>query len=133
MCNFKVGQLVCLKSNTSKKGAIVSITDEDIISVFIDNEIQPFYESQLIDINSKVQFSQTYSDFVDFHNYMTAIEVGKASRSSLFSLNSGKIDFIPYQYRPVLKFIKSDQPRILIADSVGVGKTIEAELIVKED
>ena len=107
MCNFKVGQLVCLKSNTSKKGAIVSITDEDIISVFIDNEIQPFYESQLIDINSKVQFSQTYSDFVDFHNYMTAIEVGKASRSSLFSLNSGKIDFIPYQYRPVLKFIKS--------------------------
>ena len=132
MCNFKVGQLVCLKSNTSKKGAIVSITDEDIISVFIDNEIQPFYESQLIDINSKVQFSQTYSDFVDFHNYMTAIEVGKASRSSLFSLNSGKIDFIPYQYRPVLKFIKSDQPRILIADSVGVGKTIEAELILKE-
>ena len=47
-------------------------------------------------------------------------------------MNSGKIDFIPYQYRPVLKIIKADEPRILIADDVGVGKTIESGLIVKE-
>ena len=39
---------------------------------------------------------------------------------------------MPYQFRPALKIIKSDQPRILIADSVGVGKTIEAGLIIKE-
>lgn len=130
--SFNVGQIVCLKSNTSKKGAVVSIADEGIISVFVDGEIQPFYESQIIDANNAVQSKQTFSNYIDFHNYMTAIEVGKASRSSLFSLNSGKIDFIPYQYRPVLKFIKADQPRILIADSVGVGKTIEAELILKE-
>ena len=34
--------------------------------------------------------------------------------------------------RPALKVIKADEPRILIADSVGVGKTIEAGLIIKE-
>lgn len=130
--SFNVGQIVCLKSNTSKKGAVVSIADEGIISVFVDGEIQPFYETQIIDANTTEENIQRYSDYLDFHNYMTAIEVGKSNRSSLFSLNSGKIDFIPYQYRPVLKFIKADQPRILIADSVGVGKTIEAELILKE-
>ena len=43
-----------------------------------------------------------------------------------------RVDFIPYQYRPVLKFIKADLPRLLIADSVGVGKTIEAGLILRE-
>jgi len=35
-------------------------------------------------------------------------------------------------YRPVLKLIRADRPRILIADEVGVGKTIEAGLIIKE-
>ena len=40
--------------------------------------------------------------------------------------------FIPYQYRPVLKLIRADRPRLLIADEVGVGKTIEAGLIIKE-
>ena len=63
---------------------------------------------------------------------MSATEIREPNNSSLFSLNSGNITYIPYQYRPVLKFIKSDEPRILIADSVGVGKTIEAELILKE-
>ena len=129
--NFSVGQIVCIKSNTTQKGVIVSISD-DIISVFIDNEIQPFYSSQLTDVTSTEANSIEYADFLEFHNYMTANEVKKTGRSSLASLNSGKIDFIPYQYRPVLKFIKADQPRILIADSVGVGKTIEAELILKE-
>ena len=129
--SFSVGQVVCLKSDKSKKGVVVSISD-DIVSVFIDNEIQPFYISQLVDANSNTDEKINFSDYTDFHNYLTSIEVNQKNNSSLFSLNSGKIDFIPYQYRPVLKFIKSDQPRILIADSVGVGKTIEAELILKE-
>ena len=42
------------------------------------------------------------------------------------------MQFVPYQYRPVLKLIRADRPRLLIADEVGVGKTIEAGLIIKE-
>jgi hypothetical protein len=42
------------------------------------------------------------------------------------------VQFVPYQYRPVLKLIRADRPRLLIADEVGVGKTIEAGLIIKE-
>ena len=48
------------------------------------------------------------------------------------SLRTGRVEFVPYQYRPVLKLIRSDRPRLLIADEVGVGKTIEAGLIIKE-
>ncbi|MEI6704516.1 MAG: helicase-related protein, partial [Deltaproteobacteria bacterium] len=35
-------------------------------------------------------------------------------------------------FKPVMKLIRSDRPRILIADEVGVGKTIEAGLILRE-
>ena len=54
------------------------------------------------------------------------------STANLYSLRSGRVQFVPYQYRPVLRLIRADRPRLLIADEVGVGKTIEAGLIVKE-
>lgn len=132
MYSFKVGQVICLKSDSSKKGAITSITDDGVYSVFIDGEIKTFYPSQLLDISDEKKSIISFSDYTDLHTYMSATEIREPNSSSLFSLNSGKISYIPYQYRPVLKFIKSDSPRILIADSVGVGKTIEAELILKE-
>ena len=132
MYNFKVGQVICLKSNFSKKGAITSISDDGVYSVFIDGEIKTFYPSQLLDVSEEAKSIIKFSDYTDLHTYMSATEIREPNNSSLFSLNSGNITFIPYQYRPVLKFIKADEPRILIADSVGVGKTIEAELILKE-
>lgn len=68
----------------------------------------------------------------DVNSLLAARLILNPSITSLYSLNSAKIDFIPYQFRPVLKIIKSDSPRILIADGVGVGKTIEAGLVLKE-
>lgn len=68
----------------------------------------------------------------DLNALLTARLILNPSISSLYSLNSARIDYIPYQFRPVLKIVKSDSPRILIADGVGVGKTIEAGLVLKE-
>lgn len=121
-----------MKSDSSRKGAITAISDDGVYSVFIDGEVKTFYPSQLLDVSDEAKSIIEFSDYTDCHTYMSAIEIREPNNSSLFSLNSGKISYIPYQYRPVLKFIKSDAPRILIADSVGVGKTIEAELILKE-
>jgi hypothetical protein len=38
----------------------------------------------------------------------------------------------PYQLVPLLMALKQDSVRILVADDVGIGKTIEAGLIAKE-
>ena len=65
-----------------------------------------------------------------FHAHLTALQIRHPSLSTLYSLNAARIDFIPYQFRPVLKFIRSDCPRLPITD--GVGKTIEAGLILRE-
>jgi ERCC4-related helicase len=99
-------------------------------SVFIDGKIKKFFEGQI-----EIEQDENPKDLCDINDIrciLTAYQIKKPSSDSLYSLNSARIDFVPYQFRPALKLIKSDTPRLLIADSVGVGKTIEAGLIIKE-
>ena len=49
----------------------------------------------------------------------------------LTTFNS-RTEFKEYQFRPLLKFLRSPSRRILIADEVGLGKTIEAAYIIVE-
>ena len=54
------------------------------------------------------------------------------SNDIIATLKSSKTTFLPYQFKPLNKFLKSDNRRILIADEVGLGKTIEAGYILAE-
>ncbi|MGE0541880.1 MAG: helicase-related protein [Dehalococcoidia bacterium] len=50
----------------------------------------------------------------------------------LYSIGASRTRFLVYQFQPVLKFIQTLPHGMLIADEVGLGKTIEAGLILKE-
>lgn len=50
----------------------------------------------------------------------------------VYSMEAAQIDFYPYQFKPVLKFIHSPTERMILADEVGLGKTIESTLIWTE-
>lgn len=43
-----------------------------------------------------------------------------------------RIDVLPYQLEPALAILRHGATRVLIADAVGLGKTIQAGLIVRE-
>lgn len=130
---FSPGQIVILKSDPSVKGAVVEVLPgqpENRVKVFVGGAVQSYYNSQL-----KVEAQRDEAQFLaldQFHAYLTALQIRHPSLSTLYSLNAARVDFIPYQFRPVLRFIRSDRPRLLIADGVGVGKTIEAGLILRE-
>ena len=57
--------------------------------------------------------------------------LGKFS-DTLFSFRATRTTFRPYQFKPVLKLLQTGKAHLLIADEVGLGKTIEAGLIWTE-
>lgn len=124
---------VFLTGEPDTKGMVFSVSDVNGVKkyeVFVDGELRIFYEGQICKIDDAPSYS--WVDITTFQSSITAYEINNPSAGNLYSLNAARIDFVPYQFRPALKMIKSDEPRILIADSVGVGKTIEAGLIIKE-
>ncbi|MFC1791046.1 DEAD/DEAH box helicase [Gemmatimonadota bacterium] len=131
---FAPGEIVHLKADPSKIGAVLKATTgliEPRYDVFVDGKAASFFESQLEKADRDRNATNTL-DISAFHARLTALQLLHPSISNLYSLDAARIDYIPYQYRPVLRFIRADRPRLLIADSVGVGKTIEAGLILKE-
>lgn len=53
-------------------------------------------------------------------------------RNNIYAFNASRTRFYPYQFKPLIKFLDSPSQRLLICDEVGLGKTIEAGLILTE-
>ena len=131
---FKVGDVVALRSDKTVKLPVLEVIvggPETKYGVFQDGAKASYYESQLQAVVTDAVEKPPVS-VEELRARLTALHLVSPSTANLFSLRSGRVNFVPYQYRPVLKLIRSDRPRLLIADEVGVGKTIEAGLILKE-
>lgn len=131
---FQIGDVVALRSDRNRVGAVIEVIGggaETRYRVLIDGTASTLYGSQVVPDDSTGD-SSAETSAEECKALLTALHIRSPSTSALMSLRSGRVDFVPYQYRPVLKLIRSDRPRLLIADEVGVGKTIEAGLLIKE-
>ncbi len=63
---------------------------------------------------------------------LTRAKLSGMFADTLYSYKATRTTFRPYQFKPVLKLLQTGNARLLIADEVGLGKTIEAGLIWTE-
>jgi len=76
----------------------------------------------------KVQFGGA----VNLRSAITHTRLTGRLADVIYSMDASNTEFFPYQFKPVINFLDSPSRGILIADEVGLGKTIEAGLIWTE-
>lgn len=69
---------------------------------------------------------------IDLRRSLTHVKLSGRLADVIYSMEATNTDFYAYQFKPVVKILESPANAILIADEVGLGKTIEAGLIWTE-
>jgi hypothetical protein len=140
---FAVGDLVCLKADPTRQGsvlaAVTSVGGTSGNGVFHSaGDIREYDEEQLASVKPRAADLLTsveagrWLGADAFKARLTAARLGHPLVDSLYALHAARIQYIPFQLKPLLRFLRADRPRLLVADEVGVGKTIEAGLILRE-
>lgn len=68
----------------------------------------------------------------DLRGLITHFRLSGKLANLIYSLNTTNTEFYAYQFKPVLQYLETTSHGLLIADEVGLGKTIEAGLIWTE-
>ena len=141
MAKFNIGDNV-QSANTREKGVVVQVYPKRpgkqlYEVVFESGQRKPALESTLIavtDYNDPFDCCAKgiYGSNSDFACINTSYKIRNTSNNTISSLKASKTIFKAYQFKPLLKFLNSRNHRVLIADEVGLGKTIEAGHIMLE-
>ena len=108
-----------------------------VYAVVIDQVLQTVSEAGLeaadIDLTDPASWvRQGAASASRFASSLTFTKLSNPLTDTVYSYLSTKTVYRPYQFRPVLRLLNSPTQRLLIADEVGLGKTIEAGLIWTE-
>jgi len=114
-------QLTCDGMSNFVKGkeAIFLTSYEKNITV-----INPEETKLVIDTSSAYERSLLYIESLMREMVPTDEKIYRAHKAAM--------DVVPYQFEPALQALKQPRHRILIGDAVGLGKTLEAGILVSE-
>lgn len=141
---IKPGSKVRLKRNPTRIGVVGNeFSGEGRRQRVVVTFVEPLEEEEVLlsELEPVEQKNNTPTACIRDNRYASAINLRTAIThhrlsgrlaNLIYSLNTTNTDFLAYQFKPVLQFLDSPSNGILIADEVGLGKTIEAGLIWTE-
>ncbi len=138
--DFKPGSLITLRN---RPWVVLPSDNEDLLLVKplggSEEEITGIYKPVASENDTPVSYDFVKPSEKDLSDFASARLLYDASRLAFRNVagpfrSLGKLSFRPrsYQMVPLIMALKQKPVRLLIADDVGVGKTIEALLIARE-
>lgn len=140
MAQFNIGDKVLLV-DTNAHGVVIKVMParrgRQLYTVNFPSGNQDVLEADLkADFDESDPFerckSGIYGSYSEYSKRNTAFKIKNSNNSTISSLKASKTLFRAYQFKPLLKFLNSPNRRLLVADEVGLGKTIEAGHIMLE-
>lgn len=134
--SFTVGSLVRVRG---REWVVLPGTTDEMIHVRplggTDDEVTGIYT--ILEAIEPAQFAlpdpSQIGDYRSARLLRTSVQLGfRASAGPFRSFARINVDPRPYQLVPLLMALKQNPVRLLIADDVGIGKTVEALLIARE-
>ena len=131
-----------MRNDPGKQGVTTGKVKESAGRLVVEVDFGPneksFRKYEQLELTEAIQslrdlfLTGSYGSLFDLRRILTYEKVKGQLTNILYSMESSNTDFYPHQFKPVLKFLDSPVGRVLIADEVGLGKTIEAMFIWKE-
>ena len=140
MAKFSPGDTV-LSTETQQKGVVCEVCPpargRQLYRVRFNESLETCLEQDLdgiFDIENPFERVRKgiFGNRDQFVLVNTTYKINNSNNNTISSLKASKTLFKAYQFKPLLKFLNSHTRRILIADEVGLGKTIEAGHILLE-
>ncbi|MBC7429627.1 MAG: DEAD/DEAH box helicase family protein [Bacteriovorax sp.] len=132
--DWKIGQKINHKE--FGEGIVTSPPNEEYVEVFFQS-----YGSKSVPIASITKLESNYQQAIDgvtsttdrIKEFFLASELAELPLlDNAASLTSAKVDLLPHQIVLVHKVANASPRRFLVADDVGLGKTIETALLLRE-
>lgn len=139
---LKTGDMVARRSIASEVGVIVEgpigRRGQIWFRVFIGGRTESILAEDLRPIGDGKSVKElfvngAFGDERAFSRLLTFARINEPVRDTIYSYQASRTELHGYQYIPLLKYLNSQFGRILIADEVGLGKTIEAGYILQEE